>query len=272
VAERTRLCLAAWLAGLLLGGTASADVFFLRDGDRVTGKLVSQTARSFRVQTSYGRLLIPKSRVERWRRSDGKEVVLNPPAPGTPILTPVPVQELPPPRLVLVVLGTTFWHAWDRRDAPRDPSLRLEVRLDEEVVATFTDATLDPDDLPGAVVNTFSFLPSEAQTTTAPRVEGHPAEIQPGRIVLKLDLPPGGAPQRRVRVAYQKNEGTVEEPAWRDVATSSAMASLSPDTPAITEIRQGRGQMDFGGFPRRRMKKVETFALELGPSDSPGSD
>ena len=249
------------IALLALVAPAGAEIFFLRDGDRVTGKLLSQTARTFRVQTSYGRLLIPKSKVERWQRADGREEILNP-ATDTPPTPPAPA-VLPPPRIVLVVLGTTFWQAWDKREAPLDPSLRLEVRLDEEEVASFTDTTLDPQDLPGAVVNTFSFAPEHVQVTTAPRIQSLPAEVRPGRIVLKLDLPPGGAPTRRLRLAYQANTGTAEEPAWRDLVTGAGTVSVTPDAPAVLEVRQGHGQMDFTGFPRRRMKKVETFTVEV---------
>ena len=256
------------LALLASSAPGFAEVFFLRDGDRITGKLVSQTARSFRVQTSYGRLLIPKSKVERWQRADGREEILNPPAPGAPA-SPKPPAVLPPPRVVVAVVGATFWHAWDKRDTPRDASLRLELRLDEEIVAAFTDTTLDPQDLPGAVVNSFSFLPEQIEVTSAPRVQVHPAEVRPGRIVVKLDLPPGGAPTRRLRVAYQINTGTPEEPAWRDLVTGSTTVSINPDAPALVEVHQGRGQMEFAGFSRRRMRKVETFSLEVVPATEP---
>jgi hypothetical protein len=170
---------------------------------------------------------------------------------------------------VVAVVGATFWHAWDKRDAPRDASLRLELRLDEEIMCTYTDTTLDPKDLPGAVVNTFSFAPDQVEVTSAPQVQALPADVRPGRVVLKFDLPPGGAPTRRLRVAYQINTGTPEEPAWRDVVTGSTALAVGPDAPALVEIRQGRGQMDFTGFPRRRMKKIETFTLEAAPATEP---
>lgn len=256
------------LCALAASAPVTAEVFFLRDGDRITGKLVSQTARNFRVQTSYGRLLIPKSKVERWQRADGREEILNPPAPGdTP--APKPAAVLPPPRIAVAIVGTTFWHAWDKRDRPPDASLRLELRLDEEIVAAYTDTTLDPKDLPGAVVNTFSFSSDQVEVTSAPHVQALPAEVRPGRIVLKIDLPPGGAPTRRLRVAYQLNTGTVEEPSWRDAATGSTSVSVGPDAPALVEVRQKGGQMEFSGFSRKRMKKVETFSLEVVPATEP---
>jgi hypothetical protein len=257
------LCLGA----LLLSASVCAEVFFLRDGDRITGKLVSQTVRNFRVQTSYGRLLIPKSKVERWKRADGREEILNPPAPG--VASSPPPAVLPPPRVVVAVVGSTFWHAWDKREAPKDASLRLELRLDEEVVTAYTDTTLDPKDLPGAVVNTFSFSADQVEVTSAPHVQIQPADVRPGRVVLKLDLPPGGSPTRRLRVAYQINTGTPEEPTWRDIVTGSTTVSIGPDAPALVELKQGRGQMDFAGFPRKRMKKVETFSLEVVPATEP---
>jgi RNase P/RNase MRP subunit p29 len=234
-------------------------VVWLRDGDRITGRILSETARTVRLQTPFGRLAIPKSRIERLVRADGREEVLHPPevAPS-PSPTPAPVG-----RLVLAISGKTFWQAWDRKDAPADPSLRLEVRLDEEPVAAWADARLDPEEMPGAVVNAFSFAPADVTATAAPHVELVPPEVRPGRVVLHLGLPGALDTTRRLRLAYQVDEGTVASPAWRDVAGAARSVGFRADTPTVVEVLQDRGRMEFSGFPRHRMRNVETFRIEL---------
>src|SRR5439155_2814951 len=172
-----------------------------------------------------------KARIERVLRADGKEEVLHVPDPQP---SPAPTAELVArARLVLALTGASFWQAWDRRDAPADPSLRLEARLDEEVIASWTDARLDPQDMPGAVVNTFVFSPADAAGRAAPEVLLSPPEAQPGRVLLRLDLPAGAMDARKLRLAYQANEGTVEEPAWHDLVSTTVAVSLHSDAPVL---------------------------------------
>ena len=41
----------------------------------------------------------------------------------------------------------------------------------------------------------------------------------------------------------------------------------------LIELRQDRGRMEYAGFPRRRMRQVETFRVTLEPAamlDTPG--
>jgi hypothetical protein len=40
---------------------------------------------------------------------------------------------------------------------------------------------------------------------------------------------------------------------------------LRAESPTLVRVNQERGRMEFSGFPRRRMKNVDTFALELNP-------
>jgi len=138
---RRLLALASALA--LLATTAGADVFVLVNGDRITGKrLRSATKRTVVVQTDYGRLTIPRSQVQKILKADGTEEYV---AEGAP---------LPGAKLSLIVIGQSFWQAWEPKSHPQvDPSLRLEVRVDGEVVATYTDSRPDPKDLPGATVS-----------------------------------------------------------------------------------------------------------------------
>jgi hypothetical protein len=245
---------------LLAAAPASADVYQLLDGDRISGKTVSRAGNQYRVQTPYGRLTIPRAKVHKIVKDDGSEEVVNaPPAPEKPA-TPPPA----PTRLVLIVTGDSFWHAWaPAKDAPPpDSTLRLDVSLDEEPVATYVDAQPDPD-IPGAVVNAFSFDTGIAIDAPA-AVTAQAPEARPGRISLKLDLPADRAGERRLRVAYQVNDGSKESPAWRDVASSSIHATLEPDTPNFVRLRQDRGRMEFSGFGRKKMKNVETFRIEMG--------
>ncbi len=259
---RTRAALVAAALALALATGARAEVVTLRDGDRITGKIASETARTLRLQTSYGLLRIPKSRIATIVRADGTEEVVNAPEAKAPVLVPAPEAKA---RLVLAITGTTFWQAWDPRDAPADPALRLEVRLDEEVVATYTDSRQDPKEIPGAVVNAFSFAADDVHVSATPPVEAAVPEVAPGRIVLRLDVPPRGGGERRLRLAYQANTGSAEEPAWRDVVESSATLSLRTESPALVQVRQDRGRMEYSGFPRRRMKNVDTFRVEVAP-------
>jgi len=246
----------------LLVSAARADVFILRGGDRISGKPVVEGKRSFKVQTPYGLLTIPRTRVDRIVRPDGTEVLVNPePAPEA---AASPVREPRRARLILIITGKTFWQAWDPKTNPApDPTLRLEVSLDEEVVATYTDAKTDPD-IKGAVVNTFSFAAEDVAVAAGERVLVLPPEPRPGRIALKIDVPLVEAP-RRLRLAYQASEGPAEEKVWRDLATGSADIELRAQAPTFVRVEQDRGRMEFSGFPRRRMKYVETFKLDVSP-------
>ncbi len=247
---------------LLLALPAAADVYHLLDGDLISGKTVSKAGNQYRVQTPYGRITIPKAKIHKIVKDDGSEELVT--APRASDKVPAPAPTPPPTRLVLIVTGASFWHAWSpAKDAPPpDPTLRLDVTLDEELVATYVDTQTDPD-IPGAIVNAFSFDAGIA-IDAASSVTALAPEARPGRISLKLDLPPERAGERRLRVAYQVNDGTAAGPAWRDVASSSIHTTLEPDTPNFVRLRQDRGRMEFSGFGRKKMKNVESFRIEMG--------
>lgn len=253
---------AAVLAVLaILAGVAradAADVLLMRDGDRISGRIVGETSRSIRIETPYGRLVVPRRAIQRIQRQGKPEEVLNAPSPDAPPPAP-PARGV---RVVLVVLGKTFWHAWDPREPPADTSLRLEVRIDEEPAVSFVDGTQDPNEIPNAIVNAFSFAPADVAIKAAPNVEVSPPEVRPGRIVLKMDLPAALGGDHKVRLAYQANTGNGASPEWRDLASGSITAALSAATPTFIQLRQDPGRMEFSGFPKRRMKRVETFVLD----------
>src|SRR6185295_6988277 len=119
-------------------------------------------------------------------------------------------------------------------------------------------------EIKGAVANSFSFAPEDVAAAAGERVLLSPPEVRPGRITLRIDVPAAGAPGR-LRIAYQVNEGSVTEPVWRDLATGSTDVDLRAEVPTFVKVEQDTGRMEFSGFPRRRMKFVETFHLELGP-------
>lgn len=248
--------LAATLA-LGLWAPARADTYVLVGGDRITGKTLLKGTKTLRVQTPYGRLVIPRAKVERILHDDGTEEVLN--APEAPLPPPPP-----PMRLVLVITGKSFWYAWDPpKGSTVDPTLRLELRLDEETVATYVDAQTDPQDLAGAkAINTFSFEPEAVTMVPGPGAAVTSPETRPGRIVLKIDLPAEMAGRHRLRAAYQVNDATTTEPAWRDTAATTGDVELQDGAPAFLQVRQDAGRMEFSGFTRRRMKNVETFRME----------
>lgn len=250
---------------LLLGLTApaSGDVVVLLNGDRVTGKIEGRATRRFRVQTPYGLLLIPREKVERVLRDDGREEVVNAPAAKTP---PPPPPPPPPIPLALTIRGDTFWQAWDPKAAPSDPTLRLEVRLDHVTVASYTDANLDPEDLPKSVVNSFVFSPERLLTRSAERVRLAPPAVTREEIRLGMTLPPDLAGERRLGIAYQVNDGTAEEPQWRDVVSAERSLTLAAGQATAVRLAQSRGTMEYS---RRKMRNVETFTAVL--DDSPAS-
>jgi hypothetical protein len=249
---------AAAAVGLVLAlgaQPARADIYVLVGGDRITGKTLLKAAKIFRVQTPYGRLVIPRDKVVKIVHDDGKEDVLNAPEPPPP----------PPIRLVLVITGQSFWYAWDPpKGTAVDPALRLEFRLDEETVASWMDAQADPQDLPGAkAINTFSFEPSALSIVAENGATVATPETRPGRVVLKIDLPAEQVGRHKARIAYQVNDRTSEEPAWRDVVATTVDAELSEGAPAFLQVRQDAGRMTFSGFTRKSMKNVETFRIEV---------
>jgi len=234
-------------------------VVWLLNGDRLTGTIASESKTSIRVKLSFASILVPKSRIERLSR-DGKEEILHEAREQVTVVAPAPrVPAVPTAHLVLVLTGASFWQAWDRKDAPVDPTLRLHIRIDEAEVAAWADGTLDPRDLPGAVVNTFAFTGDEAGLA-APHVLLSPPEVQPGRVVLRVDVPRVVGENRRLSVTYQVNEGSVENPAWRDVVMATATLTLRGDGPTPIQLRQARGQMEFA---RKHMREVESFRIDI---------
>ena len=231
-------------------------LFRSEGGDRITGQVVAKGTRRVRVQTPYGLLVIPREKVERIKKDDGTEEVLNAPAP---VPTPAP-RPKPPVRLALVVGGASFWQAWDPKAAPADPSLRLLVQLDGHTVGAYRDPILDPGDLPKATVNTFVFLPDSVARESAPGIKVLPPETKPGRIDLVLELPPAEAATHTLVVSYQANDGPFDSPKWFDLVEASIEVSLASEAPATVRLTQARGSMEF---VRKRMQAVETFVMRL---------
>jgi hypothetical protein len=233
------------IALLLAAPALRGDAVVFTNGDRISGKIVATGTKRINLRTPYGRLEIPRTEIERLLWDDGREEVLNaPPAPKTT------------PDLVLLVSGHTFWQAWEPALAPADPSLRLAVRLDGQEVVAYTDVNLDPEDLPGALVNSFVFLAERLFVRPAEEVNALPPEPGGGKIRLGLELPEELVGERRLELAYQVNDGSSAYPDWRDVVQAGTLVDLTPESPAHVRLEQDRGLMEYKDAG---MRHVETF-------------
>jgi hypothetical protein len=236
-----------------------ADTVTLRDGDRITGRVAGTTDKNYRVVTPYGRLLIPKDKIDRIVYSDGRQEVLAAPVNA----------EAQPVLLELVIGGDSFWHAWDPKDAPVDPSLRLLIAVDGQPVAAYVDRQLDPD-IPGAVVNTFAFDPGQTSRTLWNQTRARAPEIAPGRATLRLELLPPVHGERQIILKYQMNLGVADEPVWRDLAEASLVFVAFETVPSVIHVQQSRGEMSFGGVMRKKkMRGEETFGIHLSTPTEP---
>jgi hypothetical protein len=164
--------------------------------------------------------------------------------------------------LIVVVTGQSFFQAWGEKEAGADSSLRFEMSVDEEPIASYTDSTVDPE-IEGAVTNAFSFETVAVSSGVGAVVQ--PPETRPGRITLRIDLPTGWAGERRLRFVYQGNEGSAGSPAWRDLIDTLIHVTLDADKTNIIEIEQDQGKMDYGGFGKKHMRNVETFRIAARP-------
>jgi len=246
------------LVALLAAPVSAEDVIVFVNGDRIRGKIVATGTKRIRLRTPYGRLDIPRPEIERLLWEDGREEILTAPA------------EPPPPKttadLVLLVNGNTFWQAWDPKLPPADPSLRLVARLDGGEVVAWADVNLDPEDLPGAVVNSFVFHPERLFVRPAEGVRALAPESGTKGIRLALELPPDLVGDRWLSVAYQVNDASSSYPEWRDLVEGGTRVHLSPETPVHVRLEQDRGLMEYKD---RGMQAVETFrvvAREIPPS------
>ena len=152
--------------------------------------------------------------------------------------------------------GHTFWQAWDNEFAPADPSLRLSVRFGDREVVTYTDVNLDPQDLKGAMVNSFVFSPERLFVSPIDGLTAQPPELRGGQIHLALEVPEDLTGPQRLVLAYQLNGGTSATPEWYDVVVAETPLELSPEAPVTVRVEQDRGVMEF---KKKAMHRVETF-------------
>jgi hypothetical protein len=252
------------LLGLLVGcaTSAGAELVVLKDGDQVHGKLVVRGTQRLRLQTAYGLLIIPLDKIGKIVRDDGSVEELG----GHDAAAPPAAPAAPPPpavKLGIIITGKTFWQAWDPKSGvPKDPSLRLEVRLDEKPVATYVDTQIDEGEIAGAVVNAFSFQPAAMTALAGNGARVLLPETRPGRILLEIELSADAAGERKLDLAYQSNEGTKGDPAWRDLAATSLVVTLTRETPLFVKVEQDPGDMDFH---KKQMRNVETFRIAARP-------
>ncbi len=248
--------IALW--SLALAAPAFADVYTLDNGDRISGKTLGLEAGIYKVQTAYGRLAIPRGKVLKIVHDDGREEVLDAAAVAAKA-TPPPAAG---PQLVLVVSGASFWQAWaPPKEGAFDASLRFEVSLDEEVVATYDDTKLDPE-IAGAVVNAFGFDPESVNASGAEGVSVAVPETRPGRITLRIDLPALRGGERKLRVAYFGRDAATGT--RRELVANSIYVEVKSEAPTFVRVKQDAGRLEFAGFPKKRMRGLETFRIEMG--------
>jgi len=249
--------------GIAFGAAvAAADVVVLVNGDRITGRVVGSVSKRVRLQTPYGVLVIPVESVDRIKRDDGSEDVLRVSPAPTPTPTPAPSSAT----LLLAVTGASFWHAWDPKSAPADPSLRLELRLDEHGLASYTDVNLDPEDLPKAIVNSFVFSPERLFVSGGVGIMVAPPSLGSGEIRLEIRVPAVLAGEGQLRLAYQLNDAESAAPQWRDVVVASAPVTLVAGRSVRVRVQQDRGTMEYERKQLRgigQMRGVETFRATL---------
>ena len=249
--------------GIAFGAAvAAADVVVLVNGDRITGRVVGSVSKRVRLQTPYGQLTIPAEKVDRIKRDDGSEEVLHAersPAPAPPAASAT---------LLVAVTGASFWHAWDPKSAPEDPSLRLELRLDDRLLASYTDVNLDPEDLPKAIVNSFVFSPERLFVSAGEGITVAPPSVSSTEIGLEIRLPAALAGERRLGLSYQLNDAASATPRWRDVVVANTGLTLVAGRSVRVHVRQDRGTMEYSRKLRGgQMRGVETFraTLEIEP-------
>jgi hypothetical protein len=231
-----------------------ADSVQLKNGDEISGHVTAVGKKAYRLTTPYGRLLIPTDRIEKIVYDDGREDVFikRPPTTASAELL----------HLAIVVTGDSFWQAWDPREAPSDPTLRLLLRVDGEPMAAYIDPQLD-NDIAGAVVNTFAFEPTQTTRTLWQDTRAMPPEAKPGTVRLGLDLPAAKPGPHHLELVYQWNGGNKEAPDWRDLKSAALDVDMTAAAPTVVRLEQSRGEMSFGGsFHRARMRKVETFRIQ----------
>jgi len=270
IAVLAALASAAVIGFVLFGATAKADVFLLRNGDRITGHPYLRGTKYVRVDTGYGKLRIPLAKIERIIDDDGKEEILNPRAPDAP--RPA-VSSGPGPSLALEIEGNVFWYAWPQKeDQQPNTDLELTISLDGDVVAVYTDPITNPSNIGGAVVNSFSFRADETQAEGEKGVVTHDADVTPGRIALTLDLPASAEGEHLLELTYRCSPKYGEP--IQEAATGAAIVRLEPRQKTAIRVSQDAGDMSYSGFLGkfgRKMKNVESFRIDLSLRDSEGS-
>ena len=247
---------------------AGADVVVLLNGDQITGRVVGSVAKRVRLQTPYGVLVIPAEKVERIQRDDGSEEVLS---RARRARRPRRPRRPAPATLLLVVTGASFWHAWDPKSAPEDPSLRLELRLDERVARDLHRREPRPGGPAEGGRELVRVLARAAVRERRRGRHGRPALARRVGDPARAPLPPALAGERRLRLAYQLNDAGSAAPRWRDVVVAGAPVTLVAGRSARVRVQQDRGTMEYARKGLRgpgQMRGVETFraTLEVEPA------
>jgi hypothetical protein len=113
------------------------------------------------------------------------------------------------------------------------------------------------------MVNAFSFAAEDVVFMAGKDALVLPPEQRPGRIALKIDVPVRRGRGSSDRLPVQR--GPEEDEGLARPGLGSLGVELRAESPTLVRVNQERGRMEFSGFPRRRMKNVDTFALGANP-------
>jgi hypothetical protein len=262
-----RLLAVSTLPLLVARGVAAGEVVHLKNGDIVHGTVVTVGTKSITLRTPYGRLVIPKTDVDRIVYAEaeaaGGEQPLGAPKPLPPPAPP------PRPEIALEIRGRSFWYAWQSnpREAA-DPRIRLRLAFGNLPVAELVDAKPDTVDR-SSVYNSFTFSPSDSQVVST--AEGFSCSVDDavdGRVVLKLQFPekhPEG--EQELQMRYQVNEGTAELPRWLDAVSRAFPVTIKSGKRTHLILEQDPIGLEFTGLMRKRMKNVESFSVRVLSSE-----
>ena len=128
-----------------------------------------------------------------------------------------------------------------------DPTLRFEVSLDEETVATYSDASRIRPTCPRRSSTPSPSRPRWWSARAGERLP--PPEARPGRVVLKIEMPVPAPGRGRLRLAYQTNEGSADRAGLAGLRGDVARVELVEDAPDLPAGQPGPRQMEFAGFP-----------------------
>ena len=144
---------------LATSGFSSAEIVYLNNGDVLHGELVAASNTVITLETSYGKLVIPKKDIERIDYEGADETRTKALENVHPKAEPVSGDR----RVVSLHLsGRSFWYAFESGSGnATDTRIRLRIYIGNAHACTFEDEM--PDTVDGdTLYNEFTFSPTDA--------------------------------------------------------------------------------------------------------------